>query len=88
MAIDGQTLPLILEQDLLKAKLVEILKHANSAIFGRMTPIQKAQIAVLAKTDLQKHTLAIGDGYNDDHMLSNSDIGIKIKSQDINMPDI
>ena len=46
-----------------------------------MSPAQKGEIASLARNELKYRTLAIGDGYNDNLMLRESDIGIKITEE-------
>ena len=43
-----------------------------------MNPSQKGAVAAIAKKDLKLNVLAIGDGHNDDIMLGQADIGIKI----------
>lgn len=50
--------------------------RCESVICCRVTPKQKAQVVKLIKDNLNKVTLAIGDGANDVNMIQEAHIGI------------
>ena len=78
MAFDGPTVAIGLDNEELRKMIVQILSMLSVVVFSRMNPSQKGAIAALAKRDLKLNVLAIGDGHNDDLMLSQAAIGIKI----------
>ena len=78
MAFDGPTVAIGLDDAEIRKMIVKILSKLTIVVFSRMNPSQKGAIAALAKRDLKLNVLAIGDGHNDDLMLGQADIGIKI----------
>ena len=77
--------------------VLKILRDVEAAIFARVTPDQKGKLATIAKKELDMSTLAIGDGQNDEVMLQNADVGLKLvngnpkmqlKSYDDLVPDV
>lgn len=57
-------------------QFVYISKGCESVVCCRVTPKQKAQVVKLIKDNLNKITLAIGDGANDCNMIQEAHIGI------------
>ena len=78
MAFDGPTVAIGLDNNKTRDMIVKILSQLTIVVFSRMNPSQKGAIATIAKRDLKLNVLAIGDGHNDDIMLGQADIGIKI----------
>ena len=48
---------------------IDILKKVDAAMFSRLDPSQKGELALIAKNKLKLNTCAMGDGFNDDIML-------------------
>ncbi|KAJ1650100.1 hypothetical protein IWQ61_009004 [Dispira simplex] len=61
--------------------LLRLLMVARTAIFARVTPIQKSLIVKSIK-DQQRVTLAIGDGGNDVLMIQQANVGIGIRGRE------
>eukprot|EP01062_Namystynia_karyoxenos_P058546 TRINITY_DN5006_c0_g1_i1.p1 TRINITY_DN5006_c0_g1~~TRINITY_DN5006_c0_g1_i1.p1 ORF type:complete len:1384 (+),score=493.36 TRINITY_DN5006_c0_g1_i1:130-4152(+) len=57
---------------------LNIAKHCKAVICCRVTPGQKAQVVRLVKRNLDKVTLAIGDGANDVSMIGEAHVGVGI----------
>ena len=68
----------------LERPFFELLMMANSILFVRMAPSQKSMVIDLAKNELKKRIMAIGDGYNDTQMLEAADCGIRIRKRESN----
>jgi len=62
----------------LQRKFVELGIRCHVVICCRATPSQKAKVVNIIKTNLNKMTLAIGDGANDVAMIQKAHIGIGI----------
>lgn len=85
--IDGPYFSQIMEfkktNVILYEEFVDIVIRAEVAIFARLYPQQKEQIIRMIKESNPKlNTLAIGDAYNDAHMLNLADVGVAIKTHD------
>ncbi|ORY66868.1 phospholipid-translocating P-type ATPase, partial [Neocallimastix californiae] len=63
---------------ILQKKFVELGIRCHVVICCRATPSQKAKVVNIIKTNLNKMTLAIGDGANDVAMIQKAHIGIGI----------
>ena len=63
MAIDGVCLELALLH--CQPLFLSIFKQCDTIVSYRSTPLQKAMVVKLCKTELALTTLAIGDGAND-----------------------
>ena len=70
MAFDGPTVAIGLDHKENRKMIVKILSKLTVVVFSRMNPSQKGAIAAIAKRELKLNVLAIGDGHNDDLMLS------------------
>ena len=55
--------------------LTNIILNAESTVFCRVTPGQKAQVVEMIK-EVGKRTLAIGDGANDCNMIQTANVGV------------
>ncbi|GLT73126.1 hypothetical protein SLA2020_450040 [Shorea laevis] len=77
LIIDGKSLIYALEDDM-KKMFIELAMGCASVICCRSSPIQKALVTRLVKSETGRTTLAIGDGANDVGMLQEADIGIGI----------
>lgn len=62
----------------MKNFLVLLAPHMHSVICCRVTPKQKADMVRLVKNNLNKITLAVGDGANDVNMIMEANIGVGI----------
>lgn len=69
MLVEGEALTIIFEDTELSAAFLKISKDCDSVVCCRVTPMQKALVVRLIKTNLKKITLAIGDGANDVNMI-------------------
>ena len=66
VAFDGLSLKRAFENERMKATFVEIIQQRlDSVVFSRLTAYQKAQVMLMARSNLKLKTLAIGDGFND-----------------------
>lgn len=63
-------------------KFLHISKNCETVICCRVTPKQKADVVRLIKSNLNKVTLAVGDGANDVNMIQEAHIGIGIYGQE------
>jgi magnesium-transporting ATPase (P-type) len=77
LLMEGVVVSKILNNKKFKPKYIhKILKRCDSVICCRVSPREKAEVVKAIKTDLNKRTLAIGDGANDVNMIQQADIGI------------
>ncbi|XP_029350384.1 phospholipid-transporting ATPase VD isoform X2 [Echeneis naucrates] len=81
LAIDGQTLDWVLQEDLQK-HFLDLSCRCKAVICCRSTPLQKSQVVQLVRNHLSVMTLAIGDGANDVSMIQMADVGIGISGQE------
>lgn len=81
LVVDGATLSLILS--LFRNEFRELAKKAGSVICNRVTPLQKAEIVNLIKSD-KNICLSIGDGGNDVSMIQMAHIGVGIQGREGN----
>jgi phospholipid-translocating ATPase len=77
--IEGSTLEFVLNNPLMKAQFLDILKNSEAVIVCRASPSQKGAVVKMIK-DSEPHsvTLAIGDGANDVNMIKMANIGVGI----------
>ncbi|KNE61628.1 phospholipid-translocating P-type ATPase, flippase [Allomyces macrogynus ATCC 38327] len=80
LVVTGDTLALILES--CPRALVDLGTRCSSVICCRVTPLQKALVVRLCKTELKVTTLSIGDGANDVSMIQEADIGVGIEGME------
>uniref|UniRef100_A0A8C7FWE5 Phospholipid-transporting ATPase n=1 Tax=Oncorhynchus kisutch TaxID=8019 RepID=A0A8C7FWE5_ONCKI len=66
----------------LEQVLLETACLCKTVICCRVTPMQKAQVVELVKTNKMAVTLAIGDGANDVSMIKTAHIGVGISGQE------
>lgn len=59
LVIDGQTLGLLLDNDL-QAQFLQLCQHSHSVLCCRATPLQKSKVVTLLRDGLKVMTLAIG----------------------------
>jgi phospholipid-transporting ATPase len=76
--LDTESINLILNDNILKEKLIKSIPKLKTAICCRVTPLQKAQMVGLVQKRFKKVGLAIGDGANDVPMIDQANIGIGI----------
>lgn len=79
LVVSAPAFAIIRSDEKLEKTFLQILTHATSTIFVRMSPSQKSQVIDVAKTKLKMKIMAIGDGYNDTQMLEAADCGIRIR---------
>ena len=60
---------MVLEDEEMLKSFIHITKDCESVVCCRVTPKQKAMVVRTIKTNLNKITLAIGDGANDVNMI-------------------
>lgn len=60
LVIDGQTLSLLLDDDL-QAHFLQLCQHSRSVLCCRATPTQKSTVVTLLRDRLKVMTLAIGN---------------------------
>jgi phospholipid-transporting ATPase len=83
MVLNGFSLRYALEEEFgLEDKFLRLTRRCKSIICCRVTPAQKAQVVTLAKTRLNKITLAIGDGANDVSMIQAAHVGVGINGEE------
>lgn len=78
LVVDGEALSIIESSPELSSNFVQLTKDCDSVVCCRVTPKQKAAVVRLIKNNLNKVTLAIGDGANDVNMIQEAHIGIGI----------
>uniref|UniRef100_A0A4W5KG53 Phospholipid-transporting ATPase n=1 Tax=Hucho hucho TaxID=62062 RepID=A0A4W5KG53_9TELE len=81
LIINGHSLAHALEPEL-EQVLLETACLCKTVICCRVTPMQKAQVVELVKTNKMAVTLAIGDGANDVSMIKTAHIGVGISGQE------
>ncbi|KAL0968678.1 hypothetical protein UPYG_G00270100 [Umbra pygmaea] len=81
LIINGHSLAHALEPEL-EQMLLETACLCKTVICCRVTPMQKAQVVQLVKTNKMAVTLAIGDGANDVSMIKTAHIGVGISGQE------
>lgn len=60
LVIDGQTLGMLLDNDL-QAQFLQLCQHSHSVLCCRATPLQKGKVVTLLRDRLKVMTLAIGN---------------------------
>ncbi|CAD8148969.1 unnamed protein product [Paramecium pentaurelia] len=73
--VEGESLVILTNNQQLKREFTKMAMGCDSVVCCRVTPKQKAEVVHLVK-DLNKITLAIGDGANDVNMIQEAHIGI------------
>ncbi|XP_064785236.1 probable phospholipid-transporting ATPase IM isoform X1 [Oncorhynchus masou masou] len=81
LIINGHSLAHALEPEL-EQVFLETACLCKTVICCRVTPMQKAQVVELVKTNKMAVTLAIGDGANDVSMIKTAHIGVGISGQE------
>ena len=81
LIIDGGTLHYALEDDL-KIELLQLATKCKAVICCRVSPLQKALVVRLVRSNLNAITLAIGDGANDVSMIQEAHVGIGISGEE------
>uniref|UniRef100_A0A6Q2XRX0 Phospholipid-transporting ATPase n=1 Tax=Esox lucius TaxID=8010 RepID=A0A6Q2XRX0_ESOLU len=81
LIVNGHSLAHALEPEL-EQVLLETACLCKTVICCRVTPMQKAQVVELVKTNKMAVTLAIGDGANDVSMIRTAHIGVGISGQE------
>jgi phospholipid-translocating ATPase len=83
LVIDGYTLSIVEEDDVLSSMFFELAVLIDSVICCRASPNQKATLVKgIRDTDPSCVTLAIGDGANDIAMIQASHVGIGISGRE------
>ena len=82
MVIDGPTLVWALQDAYSKNQFFKFCLHANSVICCRVSPGQKAEVVLLAKSQGDWITLSVGDGANDVPMITKAHIGVGIRGKE------
>ena len=73
--VEGECLGTIIASKKFTKEFVKMAANCESVVCCRVTPKQKAQVVKLIKDNLNKVTLAIGDGANDVNMIQEAHIG-------------
>jgi magnesium-transporting ATPase (P-type) len=63
-------------KELERLYVTEIFNNCNSVVCCRMSPKQKGEIVRLVRRNVNKITLAIGDGANDVNMIQEAHVGV------------
>lgn len=82
IVIDGPTLTMVLEDEVLSTIFFQFGCKANSVLCCRVSPKQKSDVVALAKKNSTHITLAIGDGANDVPMIMEAHIGVGIRGKE------
>ncbi|KAI8827071.1 uncharacterized protein EV422DRAFT_490584, partial [Fimicolochytrium jonesii] len=82
LVIDGAALLSTLHNEKARTLLLKLATLCSSVICCRVSPLQKAQIVNLVKTNQKAMCLAIGDGANDVSMIQAAHIGIGIAGEE------
>ena len=80
LAIDGVCLELALVH--CKTQFLSIFKQCDTIVSYRSTPLQKALVVKMCKTDLALTTLAVGDGANDVSMIQEAHVGVGVMGKE------
>ncbi|KAF8359761.1 hypothetical protein PRIPAC_94756 [Pristionchus pacificus] len=81
MVVNGDSLRFCLEKRL-ERTFLELTCACDAVICCRVTPLQKAEVVELVKSNMKAVTLAIGDGANDVSMIKTAHIGVGISGQE------
>jgi len=79
--VDGFTLTFALDKQVAK-ELLALCERCPSVICCRVSPLQKADVVSLVKTQLKRVTLSIGDGANDVSMIQIANVGVGIAGKE------
>ncbi|KAI9788660.1 MAG: hypothetical protein M1835_002165 [Candelina submexicana] len=83
VVIDGHTLSIVEENELLKSLFFDLAVLVDSVICCRASPSQKASLVHTIRTKVKRSvTLAIGDGANDIAMIQEAHVGIGITGKE------
>ncbi|RCN27452.1 hypothetical protein ANCCAN_26814 [Ancylostoma caninum] len=82
LIVDATCLDYILVSERERDNFLRLALCCSAVICCRCTPIQKAAITRLVKTNVSGAVLAIGDGANDVAMLQEADVGVGISGQE------
>ncbi|XP_069323061.1 phospholipid-transporting ATPase IB-like [Eulemur rufifrons] len=81
LIIDGETLKHAFHPEI-KKKLLALALSCRVVLCCRLSPLQKAEIVDLVKTEAHATTLAIGDGANDVGMIQTAHVGVGISGNE------
>eukprot|EP01028_Stygiella_incarcerata_P014298 TRINITY_DN933_c0_g1_i3.p1 TRINITY_DN933_c0_g1~~TRINITY_DN933_c0_g1_i3.p1 ORF type:complete len:1250 (+),score=273.44 TRINITY_DN933_c0_g1_i3:141-3752(+) len=76
LVVEGRVLGVALEE--CPSKFLELAEKCRSVICCRVSPLQKALVVRLVRTERKHVTLAVGDGANDVSMIQAAHVGIGI----------
>ena len=82
LVVDGHTLEYILDDEVLRLKVVAIGQECASVVCCRVSPLQKSLVVKLVRDVVGARTLAIGDGANDVSMIQAAHVGIGISGRE------
>ncbi len=83
MVIDGHTLTMVEENEIVKSLFFDLAVLVDSVICCRASPSQKASLVHTIRTKVKRSvTLAIGDGANDIAMIQEAHVGIGITGKE------
>ena len=82
LVVDGATLDCALEDARTRVRLLALTDVCKVVICCRASPLQKAQVVDLVRTQRKKITLAIGDGANDVSMITMAHVGVGISGNE------
>ena len=82
IVIDGSTLTMVLDSEIISQKFFIFGCKANSVICCRVSPKQKSDVVALAKKNGTWITLSVGDGANDVPMIMEAHIGVGIRGKE------
>ena len=80
--IDSEIFHIIDQDKDLTEKFINLSNNAQSVVFCRATPKQKAKVVNLVRKKMKRLTLAVGDGANDVNMIQQANIGIGIYGEE------
>jgi phospholipid-translocating P-type ATPase (flippase) len=84
LVVTGPVLDFVLDDDSLRAHLLEIGRETKVVIACRVSPLQKALLVRMVKRGVEPTpiTLAIGDGANDCSMIQEAHVGVGISGRE------
>jgi phospholipid-transporting ATPase len=82
LVIEGSTLDLILKNQTMTSKLLELAMNCSSVLCCRTSPLQKRLLTEKLQLASGKLCLAIGDGANDVGMIQAANVGIGIAGKE------
>jgi len=84
LMVTGQAIEGLMEDAVLRGKLLELAKLCSVVIACRVSPLQKAQMVRLVREGIKPTpvTLAIGDGANDVPMIQEAQVGVGISGRE------